>query len=64
MLVYVFADQVFLQLLGEVSASWVGVDMPNDEQQLIVVGGIHIGSEGLQGEVDHLLREVVIESVN
>lgn len=64
MLIKVFADQVFLQFLGEVSAGWICVDMPDDEQQLVVVGGIHIVAEGLQGEVDHLLREVVVESID
>lgn len=28
------------------------------------MGGIHIGSEGLQGNIDHLLREVVIEAID
>lgn len=28
------------------------------------MSGIHISSEGLQGKIDHLLREVVIEAID
>ena len=63
-LVDVLANQVFLQFLSEVSPRWIGVDMPDDEQQLVVVGGIHVGGERLQGEVEHLLREVVLETMH